>query len=140
MEGHTSLSTALVYVGHGGKNVHAATFKLTSRVTVDGKSSVCVICMKYRIILLIIIIISLGQTILSYMANTSRTHACTHAHTHMHPHTRTDSRACTGPPTHRRHHPGCRCYMGGVRPFTTKLRPLFACSAGYEWPVGASLK
>ena len=37
MECHTSLSTVLVYVGHGGENVHAATFKLTSRVPVDGK-------------------------------------------------------------------------------------------------------
>ena len=33
---------------------------LTSRVPVEGKSSLCVICMKYRIIVLIIIIISLG--------------------------------------------------------------------------------
>ena len=37
----------------------------------------CVICMKYRIIILIIIIISLGQILLSYIANTS----CMHAHT-----------------------------------------------------------
>ena len=35
----------------------------------------------YRIIVLIIINIILGQIILSYMANTSRTHACTHAYT-----------------------------------------------------------
>ena len=68
------------------------------------------------------------------MANTSRTHARTHAHT------RARARARTGPPAHRRHHPGCRCYMGGVRPTMTKIRPLFACSAGHEWPVGASLK
>ena len=101
-----------------------------SRVSVEGKSSVCVICMKYRIIVLIIIIISLGQIILSYiyMANTSRTHT----------HTRTHSRI--DPPTHRRHHPGCRCYMGGVRPTMTNISPLFACSAGHAWPVGASLK
>ena len=132
MECHTSLSTVLVYVGHGGENVHAATFKLTSRVPVDGKSSVCVICMKYRIIFLIIIFISLGQIILSYMANTSRTHAGTHAHTRAPAHTH---RRAHGP-THRRHHPGYRCYMGGVRPTRTKIRPLFACSAGYEWPVG----
>ena len=37
----------------------------------------CLICMKYRII--IIIIISLGEILLSYIANTSRKHA--HAHT-----------------------------------------------------------
>ena len=62
-----------------------------SRVPVDGKSSVCLICMKYRIIILIIIVISLGQIVLSYIANTSRTHARTHAHactrTHAHTHT-----------------------------------------------------
>ena len=44
----------------------------TSRVPVEGKSSVCAICMKYRIIILIII--SLGQILLSYIANISRTH------------------------------------------------------------------
>ena len=57
------------------------TISITSRVPVEGKSSVCVLFMKYRIIVLIIIIISMVQIILSYMANTSRTHACTHAHT-----------------------------------------------------------
>ena len=66
---------------------------LTRRVPVEGKSSVCLICMKYRIIILIIIIISLGQILLSYIANTSRTHAhtCmrTHAHTRMGEHTHT---------------------------------------------------
>ena len=69
-------------------------------------------------------------------------HACTHTHTHAHAHThtRTHTLARTGPPTDRRHHPGCRCYMGGVRPTMTKICPLFACSAGHEWPVGASLK
>ena len=50
-----------------------------------GKSSVCLICMKYRIIILIIIIISLGTISLSYMANTSRTHAHTREHAHPHP-------------------------------------------------------
>ena len=37
--------------------------------------------MKYRILILIIIIISLGEILLSYIANTSRTHAHTHTHT-----------------------------------------------------------
>ena len=37
--------------------------------------------MKFRIIIFIIIIISLGKISLSYIANTSRTHACTHART-----------------------------------------------------------
>ena len=61
----------------------------TSRVPVEGKSSVCQICMKYRIFL-IIIIISLGQ-ILSYITNTSCTYARmngrTHTREHTHPHT-----------------------------------------------------
>ena len=49
----------------------------------------CVICMKYRILILIVIIISLGRIILlSYIANTSRTHACTPTNTHTHTHTR----------------------------------------------------
>ena len=60
---------------------------LTRRVPVEGKSSVCLICMQYRIIILIIIIISLGQVLLSYIANTSRTHA--HARTSMREHTHT---------------------------------------------------
>ena len=41
----------------------------TSRVPVGGKSSVCLICMKYRIIIL-----RLGEILLSYIAHTSRTH------------------------------------------------------------------
>ncbi len=64
------------------------TFIRTSRIPVEGKSSVCVICMKYRIIVLIIIIIRMGQIILSYMGNT-------HAHTHAH----TRARAQSHPPT-----------------------------------------
>ena len=40
--------------------------------------TVCLICMKYRIIILIIIIKRLGEILLSYMANTSHTHARTH--------------------------------------------------------------
>ena len=56
----------------------------THRVPVEGKSSVCLICMKYRIIILIIIIISMGEILLSYIANTSRTHILTHTQTHTH--------------------------------------------------------
>ena len=50
-------------------------------VPVGGKLSVCLIwnCMKYRIIILIIIIKRLGEILLSYMANTSHTHARTHS-------------------------------------------------------------
>ena len=49
-------------------------------VPVGGKLSVCLIwnCMKYRIIILIIIIKRLGEILLSYMANTPHTHARTH--------------------------------------------------------------
>ena len=43
-------------------------------VPVGGKSSVCLICMKYRIIILIIIIKRPGEILLLYIANTSRTH------------------------------------------------------------------
>ena len=107
----------------------------TCRVPVDGKSSVCVICMKYRIIVLIIIIISLGQIILSYMANTSRTHACmhtyTHAHTRAHPHARPPAAVTFQVVAVR---------WVGVRPTMMKICPLFACSAGHEWLVGASFK
>ena len=42
----------------------------------------CLICMKYRIIILIIIIISLSQILLSYIANTSRTCACAPTRAH----------------------------------------------------------
>ena len=63
-----------------------ARFMSTSRVPVEGRSSVCLICMKYRIIFLIIII-SLGQLLLSYIANTSRTHERTHTRERVHTHT-----------------------------------------------------
>ena len=59
----------------------------TSRVPVEGKSSVCAISMKYRKIILIVIIIRLGQILLSYIVNTSRTHAHTHTRIHSRTHT-----------------------------------------------------
>ena len=99
---------------------------MTSRVPVEGKSSVCVICMKYRIIILIIIIISLGQIILSYMANTSLTHARTHA--------------CTR--THLRTHPPTAVAVQvvavrwvGVRPTMTKLMSPFHLFR-WRWMAG----
>ena len=49
----------------------------------------CLICMKYRIIILIIIIISLGRISLSYIANTSRSHIRTYARTRVRAHTHT---------------------------------------------------
>ena len=67
----------------------------TSRVPVEGESSVCL--KKYRIIILIIIIMSLGQILLSYIVNTSRTHAHIHARTHAHIH----AHACTHSPPFR---------------------------------------
>ena len=64
----------------------------------------CLICMKYRIIFLIIIIISLGQILLSYIANTSRTHERTHERTHASTLVRTHPRERVHtpppPPTH----------------------------------------
>ena len=67
--------------------------------------SVCVISMKYRIIILVIIVISLGQIILSYIANTSR----------MQKHTHT--------PTHRHRRSGFRCSISQWCPTMTELRP-----------------
>ena len=70
------------------------TLWLTSRLPVQGKSSVCMICMKYRKIILIIIITCLGMRNL-YLKKTSRSLERTHARTP----TRTQSRAHTHPPT-----------------------------------------
>ena len=70
----------------------------------------CLICMKYRIILLIIIIISLGKISLSYIANTSCTHACMHARTRTHAHTRKHAHPTPTPtPTHDRRCSLYRC-------------------------------
>ena len=85
----------------GGASIRSQWWIITtSRVPVEGKLSVCLICMKYRIISFIIIIISLGQMLISYIANTSRTHAPTHPRTHAHTHrcARTCANACTPPP------------------------------------------
>ena len=59
-----------------------STIITTRRVPGEGTSSVCLICMKYRILILIIIIISLGQILLSYIANTSHTLACPRTRAH----------------------------------------------------------
>ena len=80
----------------------------------------CLICMKYRIIILMIIIISLGEILLSYIyiSNTSRTqprtrmHACTRAHALKH--------------THHRLRSGS---MRRWRPSVTKLTPSFMASS-----------
>ena len=84
------------------------------------KSSVCVICMKYRIIILLNIIISLGQIILLYIAH----------------HARTPTRAHTRPPA------AVVVQVVAVRwrPTMMELTPLFAGSAGDQWAVASSLK
>ena len=68
-------------------------------IPAEGKSPVCLICMKYMIIILIIIIISLDKILSSYIANTSRTHACTGVRTRTRtpPHTTVAVR-CFGAP------------------------------------------
>ena len=88
----------------------------TRRIPVEGKSSVCLICMKYRIIILITIIISLGEILLSYIANKSRTHPLMHARTRARMHSRNHAHAHT----HLR-----SCSMRRRRPCVTKLTPSF---------------
>ena len=111
----TIRSTRLMYVEYNATNyaVRQCSYLFvtyTSRVPVEGKSSVCLICMKYKLIILIIIIISLVQILLSYIANTSRMHACTHARTHV----RTHEHTCTH--THRRRHgTGYRYSLAPIR-------------------------
>ena len=54
-------------------------------IPVEGKSSVCLICIKYRIIILIIIIISLVKYLHRILqTHHTRTHACAHAHAWTH--------------------------------------------------------
>ena len=87
------------------------------RVPVEGKSSLCLICMKYRIIILVIIIFSLGQILLSYIGNTSRTHARartnarTHARKHARTHARTHAREHTHTHTHTHTPPSIRYWL-----------------------------
>ena len=94
-------------------------------IPAEGKSSVCLICMKYRITILIIIIISLDKILSSYIANTSRTHRLTHVHTrvHAHPDTRPSLFAVSVRPTMT------PSWLGA--PFPTLAR---------QWPIGDSLK
>ena len=64
----------------------------TRRVPVEGKSSVCLIFIKYMILILIIIIISLGQIYyyrILQQTHHARTHALARAHTHARVHTHT---------------------------------------------------
>ena len=84
----------------------------TSRVPVEGKSSVCLICVKYRIFL-IIIIISLGQILSSYILQIH--HALTNGRTRVH--------TCERVHIHRRRS-GYRYSMGLWHPTVTP------CSSG----------
>ena len=73
------------------------TFYITlAGIPVEGKSSECLICMKYRIIILIIII-SLGQIFYRILQTH---HACTHARVQ----TRTRAHACARTHTRTRAH------------------------------------
>ena len=101
---------------------------LSRRVPVWKKSSVCLICMKYRIIILIIIIISLGKISLSYIANTSRTHACTHARAHSR------KRTPHAP------HPRQSLFAVSVRPISPSWLGAPLSRLARQWPVGDPLK
>ena len=79
---HGALGGRRAYAGYGP-------------VPVEGNHQLCLVCMKYRIIILIIIIISLGKIVSSYIANTPRTHACTDVGTLTLSHTPTRDRRCS---------------------------------------------
>ena len=106
--GHSIVICVCTVETRAKPGIQLVLLKYTSRVPVEGKSSVCLICMKYRIIILIIIIINLGQILLSFIANTSRTHALIHARTHAytrtHARTRTRTRIRTRAHTRTRTH------------------------------------
>ena len=95
---------SIMFTKYSFSQIHFPCFMSTSRYTRWGESSVCLICMKYRIIILIIIIIGLDKILSSYIANTSRTHARTYARAHSrtlaYTHTPTHDRRCFGAPNH----------------------------------------
>ena len=53
-------------------------FYLLAAYPLRETSSVCVMCLKYGMIILIIIIISLGQILLSYVSNTQKSNCSNH--------------------------------------------------------------
>ena len=114
----------------------------TSWVPVEGKSSVCLICMKYRIIILLIIIISLGEIIIVYckhimQARTlERAHASTHARARMH--TRAHRRARTRVHTHTP--PSPSRFDGWVAPKRDGVNAPFCLFLWHYWPVAWSFK
>ena len=86
-----------------GMKCNAALF-ITSRVPVEGKSSVCVICMKYRILFYYHQPVSNSIIVYGKHLMRARTHARTHARTneraHAHACACTRADACTPPHTH----------------------------------------
>ena len=101
---------------------------MTRRVPVEGKSSVCLICINnYRIIILITGVLSLSAWVkyfLSFIANTS--HACAHtcAHTCTHVHTRAHTAVVASPPY-------TLSLFGGAQPTVTARS---ACDNAGRWP------
>ena len=81
-----------------------------------------------RIISLTIIIISLDEILLSYIANTSRMHASTHAYTHTRAHTYTHT-----PPSPFR-------LDSSVAPKRDEVNAPFRLFRWHSWPVAGSFK
>ena len=108
------VSRMLTWVAHVTLAFYHPLYIYTRRVPVEGKSSVCLICMNYRIIVLIIINISLCELLLSPIANTSRTHALARTRTHARAHAQTH--------TYHRIRSGS---MRRWRPRVTTLTPSF---------------
>ena len=89
-------------------------------IPVEGKSSECLIRMKYRIIILIIIIISLGQ--IFYRIRQTH-HACTYARAYTHTHTRVRTHACTHVPTHTQPSPPSPPSPSAAQAIAIRCRP-----------------
>ena len=107
-----------------GSNISSVNLIGLAGIPVDGKSSECLICMKYMIIILIIIIISLGQIFIFYRILQTH-HACTHARAHTRTRVRTQARIHARAHAHahtrahihsrrRRHRPPHRLSLFGV--------------------------
>ena len=73
-------------------------FSITSRAPVEGKSSVCLICIEYRMIILMIVIITAWVKYYYRILQThhARTHACARTRAHACASTHTPSRRRTG--------------------------------------------
>ena len=89
------------HINHLTETIGVRSLPLLAGIPVEGKSSECLICMKYRIIILIIIIISLGQ-IFYRILHTH--HACTCAYTHARTSVRTHVRTHVHTHSRRRRH------------------------------------